>query len=251
MRKGIYIVLFLLPPLLLSLEYAYAQVNLSPDSLISKNEVSVNSKKVSNSIDPNEDDGIAFNIGMPSKAMQQAIRNNMFNKGFGLSVLVVYNPFKRTSVLRLGGEIGYTYYGRFKSGGLKTSYGIAHLVPVIRLRPDISSAIIPFADVFAGGDFYISNTKEDLGALETIAGIESYDFGSTISASFVKGLATGVMIRFSKSATSRLLLRFSYARGTPIKYVDRNSLDPVYGFLEGRSPVEYFAIQVGIAGIGK
>jgi hypothetical protein len=251
MRKGIYIVLFLLPPLLLSLEYAYAQVNLSPDSLISKNEVSVNSKKVSNSIDPNEDDGIAFNIGMPSKAMQQAIRNNMFNKGFGLSVLVVYNPFKRTSVLRLGGEIGYTYYGRFKSGGLKTSYGIAHLVPVIRVRPDISSAIIPFADVFAGGDFYISNTKEDLGALETIAGIESYDFGSTISASFVKGLATGVMIRFSKSATSRLLLRFSYARGTPIKYVDRNSLDPVYGFLEGRSPVEYFAIQVGIAGIGK
>jgi hypothetical protein len=251
MRKGIYIVLFLLPPLLLSLEYAYAQVNLSPDSLISKNEVSVNSKKVSNSIDPNEDDGIPLNIGMPSKAMQQAIRNNMFNKGFGLSVLVVYNPFKRTSVLRLGGEIGYTYYGRFKSGGLKTSYGIAHLVPVIRLRPDISSAIIPFADVFAGGDFYISNTKEDLGALETIAGIESYDFGSTISASFVKGLATGVMIRFSKSATSRLLLRFSYARGTPIKYVDRNSLDPVYGFLEGRSPVEYFAIQVGIAGIGK
>jgi hypothetical protein len=251
MRKGIYIVLFLLPPLLLSLEYAYAQVNLSPDSLISKNEVSVNSKKVSNSIDPNEDDGIALNIGMPSKAMQQAIRNNMFNKGVGLSVLVVYNPFKRTSVLRLGGEIGYTYYGRFKSGGLKTSYGIAHLVPVIRLRPDISSAIIPFADVFAGGDFYISNTKEDLGALETIAGIESYDFGSTISASFVKGLATGVMIRFSKSATSRLLLRFSYARGTPIKYVDRNSLDPVYGFLEGRSPVEYFAIQVGIAGIGK
>jgi hypothetical protein len=251
MRKGIYIVLFLLPPLLLSLEYAYAQVNLSPDSLISKNEVSVNSKKVSNSIDPNEDDGIALNIGMPSKAMQQAIRNNMFNKGFGLSVLVVYNPFKRTSVLRLGGEIGYTYYGRFKSGGLKTSYGIAHLVPVIRLRPDISSAIIPFADVFAGGDFYISNTKEDLGALETIAGIESYDFGSTISASFVKGLATGVMIRFSKSATSRLLLRFSYARGTPIKYVDRNSLDPVSGFLEGRSPVEYFAIQVGIAGIGK
>jgi hypothetical protein len=251
MRKGIYIVLFLLPPLLLSLEYAYAQVNLSPDSLISKNEVSVNSKKVSNSIDPNEDDGIALNIGMPSKAMQQAIRNNMFNKGFGLSVLVVYNPFKRTSVLRLGGEIGYTYYGRFKSGGLKTSYGIAHLVPVIRVRPDISSAIIPFADVFAGGDFYISNTKEDLGALETIAGIESYDFGSTISASFVKGLATGVMIRFSKSATSRLLLRFSYARGTPIKYVDRNSLDPVYGFLEGRSPVEYFAIQVGIAGIGK
>jgi hypothetical protein len=119
------------------------------------------------------------------------------------------------------------------------------------VRPDISSAIIPFADVFAGGDFYISNTKEDLGALETIAGIESYDFGSTISASFVKGLATGVMIRFSKSATSRLLLRFSYARGTPIKYVDRNSLDPVYGFLEGRSPVEYFAIQVGIAGIGK
>jgi hypothetical protein len=251
MRKSIYIVLFLLPPLLLSLEHANAQVNLSPDSLISKNEVSVNSKKVSNSIDPNEDDGIALNIGMPSKAMQQAIRNNMFNKGVGLSVLVVYNPFKRTSVLRLGGEIGYTYYGRFKSGGLKTSYGIAHLVPVIRLRPDISSAIIPFADVFAGGDFYISNTKEDLGALETIAGIESYDFGSTISASFVKGLATGVMIRFSKSATSRLLLRFSYARGTPIKYVDRNSLDPVYGFLEGRSPVEYFAIQVGIAGIGK
>ena len=251
MRKGLYIVLILLPLCFLSIQHIKAQVLLRSDSAASQIGASANSEKVSNGNNPREDDGIALNIGMPSRAMQQAIRNNMFNKGFGLSILVVYNPFKKSSVLRLGGEIGYTYYGRFKSGGLKTSYGIAHLVPVIRLRPDISTSIIPFADVFAGGDFYISNTKQDLGALETIAGIESFDFGSTISASFVKGLATGLMIRFSKTATSRLLLRFSYARGTPIKYVDRNSQDPVYRFLEGRSPVEYFALQIGIAGIGK
>ncbi|HJW17291.1 MAG TPA: hypothetical protein VJ499_09220 [Flavisolibacter sp.] len=251
MRKGVYIVLLLLPQWLVSWQHVIAQEPISSDSVVARNEASLNGKRASKSGNPKEDDGIALNIGMPSRAMQQSIRNNMFNKGFGLSVLVVYNPFKHASVFRLGGEIGYTYYGRFKSGGLKTSYGIAHLVPVIRLRPDISTSIIPFADVFAGGDFYISNTKQDLDALETIAGIESYDFGSTISASFVKGLATGLMIRFSKTATSRLLLRFCYARGTPIKYVDRASVDPVYGFLEGRSPVEYFAIQLGIAGIGK
>ena len=198
-----------------------------------------------------QDNGVALNIGMPSQSMQPAIRNNMFNLGFGLSILAAYNPFKRSSVLRLGGEIGYTYYGRFKSGGLKTSYGIAHLAPVVRLRPDNASALVPFFDIFAGGDFYISNTKEDLDALETIAGIESYSFGGTISASFIKGLATGVMIRFSKKDLSRLLLRLSYTRGSRIKYVDRNSLDPAYGFLQGRAPVEYFAIQVGIAGIGK
>lgn len=221
------------------------------DSLRIGHDTSIKRNDPSNEPTSDQDNGIALNIGMPSRAMQPAIRNNMFNLGFGLSILAAYNPFKKSSVLRLGGEIGYTYYGRFKSGGLKTSYGIAHLAPVVRLRPDKASALVPFFDIFGGGDFYISNTKEDLDALETIAGIESYSFGGTISASFVKGLATGVMIRFSKKDLSRLLLRLSYTRGSRIKYVDRKSLDPAYGFLEGRAPVEYFAIQVGIAGIGK
>jgi hypothetical protein len=250
MRKGVWLLLLLLTCWFLWFP-AQAQVAHTVDSLLTKNEPANNIYKDPNTFHSDEDDGVALNIGMPSPVMQPAIRNNMFNLGFGLSVLVAYNPFKNSSILRFGGEIGYTYYGRFKSGGLKTSYGIAHLAPVIRLRPDIGSAMVPFFDIFAGGDFYISNTKEDLGALQTIAGIESYDFGSTISASFVKGLATGVMIRFTKTATSRLLLRLAYARGTPIKYVERNSLDPSYGFLQSRAPVEYFAMQIGIAGIGK
>jgi hypothetical protein len=250
MRKG-----FCLLVLLITLQFIWlhlaAQLTPSSDSLLTANDAGGNINKASHSGNPNEDNGVSLNIGMPTRAMQPAIRNNMFNLGFGLSVLAVYNPFKKSGILRLGGEIGYTYYGRFKSGGLKTSYGIAHLAPVIRLRPDIASPLVPFFDIFAGGDFYISDTKEDLDALATIAGIESYDFRSTISASFVKGLATGLMIRFSQNATSRLLLRLSYARGTRIQYVDRKSVDPAYGFLQGRAPVEYFAIQVGIAGIGK
>jgi hypothetical protein len=248
MRKGLYILLLLGLFQLLSFQLK-AQVPETTDSLSAmKGNIANNSTNGGN---PREDAGVALNIGMQTRIMQPAIRNNMFNKGFGVSILAVYNPFKNESIFRLGGEGGYTYYGRFKYGGLKTSYGIAHLAPVIRLRPDIASPLVPFFDIFAGGDFYVSDTKEDLDALETIAGIESYDFKSTISASFAKGLATGVMIRFNKKATSRFLLRLSYTRGTRIKYVDRKSVDPANGFLQGRAPVEYFAIQVGIAGIGK
>src|SRR6476469_6359278 len=175
MRKGVCFLLLLMTLQFIWLPLA-AQVSPASDSLLTANDtVGI----ASHSGNPNEDNGVALNIGMPTGAMQPAIRNNMFNLGFGLSILAAYNPFKKSSILRLGGEIGYTYYGRFKSGGLKTSYGIGHLAPVIRLRPDIASPLVPFFDIFAGGDFYISDTKEDLDALATIAGIESYDFGST------------------------------------------------------------------------
>src|SRR6478672_3011351 len=111
MRKGVCVLL-----LLMTLQFSWlpvvAQVTPSADSLtIGKDPIGVPPHKGN----PDEDNGVALNIGMPTKAMQPAIRNNMFNLGFGLSVLAAYNPFKKSSILRLGGEIGYTYYGRFKS----------------------------------------------------------------------------------------------------------------------------------------
>ena len=64
----------------------------------------------------------------------------MGNLGFGAGFAVLSNPFtwgknKRNSPLRIGGEAGYTYYGRFLSevningykGDYKTSYGILQL----------------------------------------------------------------------------------------------------------------------------
>ena len=61
---------------------------------------------------------LALQIGIPSKGMQEAIKNDMGNLGFGGGFAVLTNPFswgrnKRNSPLRIGGEAGYTYYGRF------------------------------------------------------------------------------------------------------------------------------------------
>src|SRR5689334_16129852 len=61
---------------------------------------------------------LAFQVGIPVSGMQAAIKNNMGNTGFGGGFAILSNPFswgkrKRNSSLRIGGELGYTYYGRF------------------------------------------------------------------------------------------------------------------------------------------
>src|SRR5215217_519771 len=63
---------------------------------------------------------IGLQVGIPSKAMQEAVENKMGNMGFGLGFTALTNPFswgrnKRNSPLRIGAEAGYTYYGRFLS----------------------------------------------------------------------------------------------------------------------------------------
>jgi hypothetical protein len=103
---------------------------------------------------------IALQVGIPSKAMQEAVENKMGNLGFGLGISGVTNPFswgrnKRNSPLRIGGEAGYTYYGRFLSevningtrGDYKTSYGIVQLNGLIQLRPSEPEKISPFLEV--------------------------------------------------------------------------------------------------------
>src|SRR3954470_14731730 len=122
----------------------------------------------------------ALQVGFPSKAMQAAVKNNMGNLGFGLGICGLSNPFswgrnKRNSPLRIGGEAGYSYYGRFLSevningnkGSYKTSYGILQLNGIIQLRPAEPEAVTPFIELLAGGNFYLSTTKENLNAIES------------------------------------------------------------------------------------
>lgn len=210
------------------------------------------------------DAGLTLHVALPSEQMQKAIENRMGNVGFGASILFVSNPFswgkkQKNSPLRLGGEIGYTYYGRFISdvningfsGDFKTSYGIANLNAVIRFRPVTTGSFNPFVDIIAGGNFYLSSTKENLNALETALGIEKVDLGGTSSAGFNKGIGFGFTAGGPKPDQARFTLRATYNRGSSIKYVVRNSLAYDAGsnrltYQRGRAPVEYFMIQVGI-----
>jgi hypothetical protein len=207
---------------------------------------------------------IGANIGIPFPEMKKAIKNNMGDAGFGISLLYLSNPMswgkqKKASPIRLGGEIGYTYYGRFKTqvfangyaGDYKTSYGIAKLHAVLRLRPAYTHTFTPFMDVFAGGNFYLSVIKENLGFLESSLGLQSFDFGGTSSASFTKGVAAGFSVGSLKSDKGRFVFRISYTDGSSIRYVVRNSLqyDPNYNQLtyqEGRAPLRYIMIELGI-----
>lgn len=212
-----------------------------------------------------EGDGmLSLNLSLPSEDMMELTRNNMFGSGFGGSLLFLSNPGTwgkndKNTVLRIGGELGYTYYGRFITdvningyrGDYKTSYGIAHLNAILRLRPPEVGPIVPFGDFFIGGNFYFSTIKENLDAIETSLGLEPFNFGGTSSASFVKGAAAGISIGSRNPLKARLILRVSYAKGSSLRYIVRNSLefDPNYNSLTyqtNRAPVEYFLAQVGI-----
>lgn len=208
---------------------------------------------------------LALQIGIPSKTMQKAIKNNMGNLGFGGGFAAVSNPFtwgknKRNSPLRIGGELGYTYYGRFLSevaingysGDYKTSYGILQINALLQLRPQMPEAITPFIEILAGGNFYLSTIKENLAAIESALGIQPFELDGYSSASFNKGLAVGCYIgNQQRKDAARFVLRVSYNRGNTIKYVVRNSL--VYNAATNRleyevdkAPVNYFMVQVGI-----
>jgi hypothetical protein len=207
----------------------------------------------------------AMQVGVPSKIMQRAIKNNMGNLGFGAGFAVLTNPFtwgknKRNSPLRIGGEGGYTYYGRFLSdvningyhGDYKTSYGILQLNALLQLRPQHPEVITPFIELLAGGSFYLSRIKENLDLIESSLGIETFDLDSYSSASFNKGVAVGCYIgNHQKKEAARFTIRVSYNRGNSIKYVVRNSL--IYNAANNRleydvdrAQANYFIVQLGI-----
>src|SRR6185503_11390283 len=55
----------------------------------------------------------AFQVGLPTNKMQEAIQNKMGDAGFGGALMVLTNPAtwgknKKNSPLRLGVEAGYT-----------------------------------------------------------------------------------------------------------------------------------------------
>jgi len=208
---------------------------------------------------------LALQVGIPSPTMQKAIKNNMGNMGFGAGFCVLSNPFtwgknKRNGPLRIGGEAGYTYYGRFLSevdingykGDYKTSYGILQLNALIQVRPKLMEAITPFFEILAGGNFYLSRIKDNLDFIETSLGIETFDLDSYSSASFNKGIAVGCFIgNYQKKGAARFTIRISYNRGSSIKYVVRNSLayDPNtnwLGYEVDKAPVSYLMVQVGV-----
>lgn len=207
---------------------------------------------------------IGLQVGLPTRDMQPAIKNNMGNAGFGIGGTVLTNPFswgrnKRNSVLRIGAELGYAYYGRFITkvdirgyrGDYKTSYGILNLNGVLQLRPFEEAPVRPFFELIAGGSFYISQIRENLDAIETALGIPAFELEAYSSASFNKGAAFGFSIGKRRDGKGCLTLRGSYNVGSDIKYIVRNSLqyNSTNGYMEysvGKAPVRYFLVQAGI-----
>jgi hypothetical protein len=213
---------------------------------------------------PGNDFLFGLQVGVPSAEMRPAIKNNMGDVGFGAGILFLSDPFtwgknKRESALRLGGGLGYTYYGRFKTearvnsftGNLKTAYGMFDAKAVARFRPQLDRGFQPFADVQAGIDVYMSTTSEDLSAIESGLGAEPIDIDNTASASFTKGIGGGFAIGSRDPKQAKFVIRATYNWGSRVKYVVRNSLeyDPsqnaIY-YQTAKAPVRYVMIQVGI-----
>jgi len=203
-------------------------------------------------------------FAFPGNEMKKAVRNKMADVGVGASLYYLTNPLswgknKRNSPVRIGGELAYTYYGRFITdvtaggydGSYKTSYGILNLNAIFRLRPPNVTPVVPFVDVLAGGNFYISTMRENLGAIETALGLDPTDFGGYSSSSFNKGIGGGISIGSTETQKARLVIRVTFNWGSDIKYVVRNSVtyDPGNNSLNyevGRAPVRYMLVQIGV-----
>ena len=85
--------------------------DLSQDSLVN----TAQSKKVAHKKGA-DDVFIALNVGGALGDTKNAVRNNMGNLGFGASIEILWDPFKwggGKGPMRIGGEISYSYYGRF------------------------------------------------------------------------------------------------------------------------------------------
>ena len=207
----------------------------------------------------------AFQVGLPTNKMQEAIQNKMGDAGFGGALMILSNPAtwgknKKNSPVRLGVEAGYTYYGRFITdvevggyhGDYKTSYGIIQLNGIFQIRPRVREKITPFIELLAGGNFYISTIKENFGVIESALGIDNIDLESHSSASFNKGIAVGGYFgKPKKTGDGKFALRLSYNRGGDISYVVRNSVvyNPSNGRIEyevGEAPANYFMVQIGV-----
>jgi hypothetical protein len=207
---------------------------------------------------------LGLQLGFPGNEMKKAVRNKMANVGIGGTLYYLTNPLswgknKRNSAIRIGGELAYTYYGRFITdvnvggyqGSYKTSYGILNLNAIFRLRPPHVTPVVPFVDLVAGGNFYISSTKQNLDAIETALGFEAADFGGYSSSSFNKGIAAGISIGSNEVQKARFVIRVSCNWGSDIKYVVRNSVayDPGSNQLTyevGKAPVRYMLVQIGV-----
>jgi len=207
----------------------------------------------------------AFQVGLPTNKMQEAIQNKMGDAGFGGALMILSNPAawgknKKNSPMRLGVEAGYTYYGRFITdvevggyhGDYKTSYGIIQLNGILQIRPRVREQVTPFVELLAGGNFYISTIKENFGVIESALGIDNIDLDSHSSSSFNKGIAVGCYFgKPKKVGDGKFALRLSYNRGGDISYVVRNSVvyNPSNGRIEyevGEAPANYFMLQIGV-----
>ena len=206
--------------------------------------------------------GLQF--GIPGNEMKKAVKNKMANTGFGGTLSYLTNPLswgknKRNSAIRIGGELGYTYYGRFITdvtiggyqGSYKTSYGILNLNAIFRLRPPHVTPVVPFADVIVGGNFYLSSIRENLGVIESSLGIEAADFGGYNSSSFNKGIGAGLSFGGTDPKKARFVFRVTCNWGSDIKYIERNSVayDPGSNSLTyevGTAPVRYVLVQLGV-----
>ena len=206
--------------------------------------------------------GLQF--GLPGNEMKKAVKNRMANMGFGGTLYYLTNPLswgknKRNSAIRIGGELAYTYYGRFISdvtvggyqGSYKTSYGILNLNAILRVRPPHVTDIVPFADVIVGGNFYLSTIRDNLDVIDGALGIEASDFGGYSSSSFNKGIGAGLSFGGTDPKKARFVLRVTCNWGSDIKYIVRNSVayDPGSNSLTyevGKAPVRYVLVQLGV-----
>ena len=155
------------------------------------------------------------------------------NNGFGIGLGGVFNPFKKTNIIKLGIDFSYMHMGKNKtvldSIPLKTTLSIYPVNLILRLRLPKTYIINPYVDLLGGMQYIETNTKYDNSVGESIANavleVNTKTLHATASSSPLSyGLGVGLSLRFGKSQEGLFDIGFRYLNGARADYVSPKDL---------------------------
>lgn len=199
-------------------------------------------------------------VGIPSKELKEAVKNNFGDIGVGFATSILLNPFgkKKPSPILMGIDFSYITYGVDKidetalTPPLKTTFNVYNISAAFRFLPKQSSGFAPFIDGMIGSRIFNTRTKIDKDISDTILNEDQPEVINTTNDS---GLCYTLGIGFFNRKSNReelkgsFTFRILYTWGDDAEYIIRNSIhldaNNFVTYETARTRTDMFLIQLG------
>ena len=177
-------------------------------------------------------------VGIPSKELKEAVRNNFGDVGIGFATSLLFNPAakRKPSAVLLGVDFSYLTYGVDKidetsySPRLKTTFNVYNISAAFRLLPTQSPGFAPFIDGMIGSRIFNTRTKVDKNVAHILLNEDQPEVVNTTNDSgLCYTLGVGFFNRKIKTDDQEMKgafsLRVLYSWGDDTKYIIRDSIE--------------------------